>query len=111
MSAYPKLHQLLIENKEWLHVPRDLSGTGIDGLNEPLTRTIILDSQLRGERHLDVLLHECMHAGLRELEFPYGKVEERYVTALSSSLAKTILANRSWFLEIIEEAPPCLPDS
>ena len=84
-----------VAGRDWSVVTADLSDIQAVGLCDPAAHTITLhpDQSLVNEQ--DTLLHEVMHAVLRQQGRTYTASEERYVTALATGLLGTLHDNPS----------------
>lgn len=82
----PRPHEVNVAGCPWSIEDGDLGHLGAVGYSDPsLHRITIHPGQtLRNEQ--DTVLHEVMHAVLRQQGRPYSAVEERYVTALATGL-------------------------
>lgn len=84
MSTRPSV--IRVAGRDWAVVTADLSDIQAVGLSDPTTHTITLHPGQSLAHEQDTLLHEVMHAVLRQQGRPYSTTEERYVTALATGL-------------------------
>lgn len=84
MSARPT--EVNVAGCPWVVLEQDLTALEAVGYSDPATHTILVHpgQTLRNEQ--DPVLHEVMHAILRQQGRPYTAAEERYVTALATGL-------------------------
>lgn len=68
-----------------------IEGHYIDGLTNADSRTIHIDSRLRGQRELETIVHEFLHAcdQCSDRRVPFVHSED-YVTAKANDLAKLL---------------------
>lgn len=69
--------------KRWWKLLRGRMSHEDDGQCYPASREIIIRSNLRGERELDVLIHELLHAS-------YGDLDEGAVEEAASDIARVL---------------------
>ncbi len=85
--------QIVVKGEPWkIEISkelRDINGAECDGLCDYATKTIFLDSALRGSARMESLLHEVCHAVLHEshLEFD-SKLDEAIAGNMASALVK-----------------------
>lgn len=84
MSARPA--EVNVAGCPWAVLEQDLTAIEAVGYSDPTTHTLLVHpgQTLRNEQ--DTVLHEVMHAILRQQGRPYTPAEERYVTALATGL-------------------------
>lgn len=84
MSSRPA--EVNVAGCRWVILEHDLKALEAVGYSDPATHTILVHpgQTLRNEQ--DTVLHEVMHAVLRQQGRPYTAAEERYVTALATGL-------------------------
>lgn len=93
MSTRPSV--IRVAGRDWSVVTADLSAIQAVGLSDPATHTITLHPGQSLANEQDTLLHEIMHAVLRQQGRPYTAAEERYVTALAIGLLGALHDNPS----------------
>lgn len=84
MSTRPDV--IRVAGFEWEVQVADLSAHNAHGLCNPSDHTITLDPGQTLQTEQDTLLHETMHAILRQQGRPYTRAEETFVTALATGL-------------------------
>lgn len=83
---------MLIKGEDWKVVKKaelEFEGEEVDGLCDYTTKTIFIDSSLRGREKEETLLHEICHAIFHESHIEMDiRLEEVIVGNLGSVLAK-----------------------